>query len=388
MFSKKSTRPMSKNRISQQNKKLMIVGSFNSVELGVIGGIARSCQELIRSDVSKHFQIIKVDSTQKSNPAPIFLYRLVFAFQRFSYFLYCLVRYRPDGVLIFCSDGWSFLEKSIMSLVSRMLGSKSIIFPRAGSLLCFAQRNIWTRLYLKILLLCPNYFLAQGRSWTEFAKECGSFSSSHIIEVPNWTALDKHLKVGRQIITKRSRTNEVIKVLFLGWLEKEKGVFELIDVAKELNEDGYNFELILAGDGSVRNQLNHMVEENQLTSKVKFTGWVTGQEKELVFEQADIFVLPSWSEGFPNALVEAMSFANCPVVTDVGVIQDHLVDRIHARIIPPKNVASLKASLIEVFENVEFRLLLATNAHNIANEKFNKDKSIMLLIKSLNRILN
>ena len=90
MFSKKSTRPMSKNRISQQNKKLMIVGSFNSVELGVIGGIARSCQELIRSDVSKHFQIIKVDSTQKSNPAPIFLYRLVFAFQRFSYFLYCL----------------------------------------------------------------------------------------------------------------------------------------------------------------------------------------------------------------------------------------------------------------------------------------------------------
>ena len=388
MFNTKPSCSPRENNSAQLKKRLLVVGSFKSTQLGVFGGVARSCQELIASEMSERYELVKVDSTQRSNPPPNFFYRLILSARRFVFFIYSLFRYRPDGALIFCSDGWSFFEKSLMCYCARLFRSKSIIFPRAGSLMSFAPLNGLTKAYVKILLFGSSFFLAQGKTWSKFAESYGNFTPSNIVEVPNWTALEEHLSVGQRKILGPTETSKVTKMLFIGWLEKEKGVFELIEVARRLNDEGYDFELIIAGDGSAKEELKDLVQNGSLCGRVIFPGWVTGVEKDALFEQADIFVLPSWSEGFPNALIEGMSFALCPVVTNVGVISDFLVDGVHAKFIPPKDISTFKTSLSELLDNSKLRRKLGTNAYNLAVDKFSKDRAISLLIKNLDKILN
>ena len=356
--------------------KLLIVGSFNASEKGIYGGVAKSCEMMMKSSFASRFIITTIDSTQISNPVPHFVIRSFFAIKRLLLFTGHLISARPNAVLLFASVGASVVEKGTMGWICRLFGIPSLIFPRGGEVIYHAERSMLTFMIIKMSFSGPNIFLCQGERWREFAINKLMYDDDHVALIPNWTATEEHLSIGRN----RSFNNELpINLLFLAWLEEFKGIFELLRVIKNLTDKGYEIKLTIAGGGNAEEKANYFVKQNNLDKIIKFAGWVEGEELNTLLAKSDIFVLPSYNEGMPNAMIEAMAASLAVIVTSVGVIPDYIEDRKHAMLIPPRDEKSLEEALKLVVSDNDLRHELAKNGHNLVKENFSLKPAMKLL---------
>lgn len=358
-------------------QKVLVVGSFRSREFGVVGGIARSCEELMASEFSKRLDVITVDSTQRSNPPPNAIIRAEHSLVRLFVLVYKLVMLRPDCVLLFFSSGMSFYEKMLMGWISKLLGTKVCLFPRAGGLIESSLHNKLIGFLNRMLIRCGDVFLAQGPTWANFAISYCRFKQQNVHIVPNWTASDSYSTLGAErMLTLEAKA--VPTIAFVGWLEVEKGVRELLQACKMLAESGLKFSCVLAGDGTQLDWINEFVTRHDLNGKVVLKGWLHGDELLEHYRNADIFVLPSWKEGMPNSLIEAMSSGLCPVVTSVGIIPDYVRNGEQGLLVEPHSYEALYEALRTLIQSPELQLECAQAAH-ASSMQFDKNRVIPLL---------
>lgn len=108
------------------------------------------------------------------------------------------------------------------------------------------------------------------------------------------------------------------KLLFVGRLVRTKGVYELLEAAKILKEENYSFSLTFIGDGSERGNIEKYVWENKLGKHILVRGKLPYEETQLEFPKHDIFINPSYTEGLPTTVLEALFNNLLIVATDVG----------------------------------------------------------------------
>ncbi|MDC0966635.1 glycosyltransferase [Alphaproteobacteria bacterium] len=357
--------------------KILVVGSFRSRELGVVGGIARSCEELINSDFVERFDIFTVDSSQRANPPPNVYVRSGFALFRLFNFTTKLVRYRPNGVLLFFSSGMSFYEKMVMGWLAKFSGAKVFLFPRAGALMIDSCKSRLLGFFNRVFFRCGDVFLAQGRGWEYYAIEAWGYQEQNTYVVPNWTAANQYYALGAARM-EMVREKRVSTIAFVGWLEVEKGVQELMEACLMLVESGVPFFCVLAGDGTQRAWIEAFIVEHNLDRVVKLQGWLHGEELLEHYRNADIFVLPSWNEGMPNSLIEAMSSGLCPVVTSVGIIPDFLNNGEHGLLVEPRSAQALSDALSSLITTPNLQVSYARAAYALSRQ-FDKNRVIPLL---------
>jgi glycosyltransferase involved in cell wall biosynthesis len=119
----------------------------------------------------------------------------------------------------------------------------------------------------------------------------------------------------------------------------EKGYRHLVDGAARLERTKPDVHWILVGDGELRGELEAQAQRLGLVSHVHFTGWRDDVAEMLAL--ADVFVLPSESEGFGRVLVEAMAMGRPVVATNVGGIPDIVLDGETGLLVEPANAAAL-----------------------------------------------
>jgi glycosyltransferase involved in cell wall biosynthesis len=137
-------------------------------------------------------------------------------------------------------------------------------------------------------------------------------------------------------------------VLFLGRLGQRKGVFDLLKVSCMLAKEFPNFKLILGGDGDIES-CKKFVHENSLENHVDIIGWVSGEEKERLLSTSNVFTLPSYNEGFPMGVLEAMS-AGIPIIASTaGGIPDAITSGVEGTLIDPGDVQALYLALNDAF---------------------------------------
>ena len=115
--------------------KHMIVGAFPKKKNKVFGGVIKSSSMLIDSEPFKYFDIIPFDSSQISNPPPVFIVRFFLSIVRIIRFLYTITSKKPGVILIFFSSGPMEIEKCFMIMFSNLLSVKTLIFLGLGTLL-------------------------------------------------------------------------------------------------------------------------------------------------------------------------------------------------------------------------------------------------------------
>lgn len=355
---------------------ILVVGGFPPSDAKIYGGIVTSCRMLLNSTFSERFKLILIDSTQISNPPPYLLKRLLLSMLRFARFALQLWRKRPDAVLLFTSKGASLVEKGAMAWFARVLGIPSLIFPRGGGLIQDVKNSRFQRIWCRYALQGAERFLCQGPAWKRFAIEEIGFASEKVEIVPNWTASKELLRIGFE--REYCSTKENLDLLFMGWLEKEKGIFELLESCLQLSSRRA-FTLTIAGKGRAELAVRKFVEKNGLADRVVFAGWAEGAEKDALFRKADVFVLPSWSEGLPNAMIESMAAGVAVIVTEVGNIPDVISDGIEAILVSPKDVPALTKALDRMFDLPELRITLAKKGHVFASETFSVECAVSKL---------
>lgn len=368
---------------SSINNKLLIVGSFPLKNSNIFGGIAKSCEILINSTYFDNFKILKLDSSQISNPKPFLFVRLYNAIKRIIKISYIHFIDRPQVVLIFCSDGLSAIEKGLMIFLSKLYGSKVLIFPRAGKLIEQSKSNKTFNNLLKTMFSKADIFLAQGEKWKKFANDFLDISNDKIKIINNWTATEELLNLGANKLI-RNKSN--LKILYIGWLEKEKGINELIHAIRALIHKKYKIELILIGDGSIRNKIEKFIAKNEINKYIKLKGWLKSKEIKNYLKEADIFILPSWQEGMPNSLIEAVSSGIPSIVSSVGVIPNYFRHLENILLIEPKNITNLQESIEVLINDYDLRKKLSHNGVLTAKNFFSEEKSLKYLSKIIKHL--
>ena len=152
-------------------------------------------------------------------------------------------------------------------------------------------------------------------------------------------------------------------ILFLGRVAKDKGLVELIYATKRLSNMGCHFKLKIVGSGELYSELSDMIKTLDLDNVVNLEGPVYNNDKKAdYYKQADIYILPTYHEGFPRTLYEAMIFGTPIITTFVGGIPALMKDKVNCLQIKPKSVESIVEGLYFAFNNYIQMCQFAMNA--------------------------
>jgi glycosyltransferase involved in cell wall biosynthesis len=346
--------------------RVLFVGAFPPPNSPIFGGMVTSCRALLASTFSKRVQLDLLDSTQFSNPPPSLAVRVVLAARRLVRFVRAFEARRPDVVLLFVAVGASIVEKGVMARYARMRGVPTFMFPRGGSIIDACRASSFTRAWARMAFRGAAKIVCQGQAWRRFAIDILGFPSAEVVVIRNWTATRELLEVGAR---REPRRGTPIRLVFVGWLEREKGIFELIDACRQLHPNR-KFTLDIVGDGHASAEALVLVTRHGLNEVVQFRGWLRVPELTQTLTDCDVLVLPSWAEGLPNAVVEAMAARLAVVVTGVGAIPDVITDHRSGLVVTPQDSESLRVALAEVIDDDALRERLAAEAYKIAVRDF------------------
>jgi colanic acid/amylovoran biosynthesis glycosyltransferase len=140
---------------------------------------------------------------------------------------------------------------------------------------------------------------------------------------------------------------EFPRVLCIGRLSKEKGQLLLLDAMNHLACKGINFELVLAGDGEMRGELESLIANHNLQDKVRITGWISSSQVREEILTARALVQPSFAEGLPVVLMEAMALRRPVLTTFVGGIPELVRHGEEGWLFPAGDVEALASTLAE-----------------------------------------
>lgn len=339
----------------------------------IYGGILKSCSIILKSKISKEFEIIKINSSQISNPPPNFFIRSILAVNRIINLLFKLISNKPDASLIFSSDGASALEKGLMIIICNSFKCKTLIFPRAGRLIHQVENSKLMFKIIRSLYSKSSIFLCQGKKWEKFALNVLKIEKKKVKILNNWTATDELIKVGE--LRNYDKKNNSYKLLFVGWVEETKGVFDLIQIIKNLKTKSLDFNLTLVGGGNAEKSLKNYIKKNNLNN-VKLIGWLNSDQLINVYKNHDIFVFPSWYEGMPNALIEAMASGLAVISSSAGVISDNLNNGENALLSPPRENSIFQKNLEKIISDHKLLKRIAINGHKLSKLKFSSSKGM------------
>lgn len=164
-------------------------------------------------------------------------------------------------------------------------------------------------------------------------------------------------------------------VLYFGRIEVDKGLRELLKAVSNLRNYSIPFTLNIVGNGSFASELDKMAEELGLTEMVRIKGPIYDlHEKKSLFLDADIYIIPTYHEGFPRTLYESMIYGTPIITTMVGGIPALMKDKENCIGIQPKSVESIQNALQYAFENYDEMGKLANNATELIKKIIAKDR--------------
>src|SRR5262249_50844221 len=131
------------------------------------------------------------------------------------------------------------------------------------------------------------------------------------------------------------------RLVCVGRLNEQKGQLLLVEAARRLAALGTDFELILAGDGELRAEINSLVARHCLQSKIRIIGRISNERVRDEILAARALVLPSFAEGLPVVLMEAMALGRPVISTFVGGIPELVLPGEHGWLVPAGDVEAL-----------------------------------------------
>ncbi len=160
-------------------------------------------------------------------------------------------------------------------------------------------------------------------------------------------------------------------ILFLGRLDRKKGLERLITAFGQVVDTLPDAVLTIAGSGddSYAAGLQSLVDELELTERVRFAGWVQGAEKRALLGSADVFVLPSFSENFGVAVLEALSYG-VPVIVSDAVALATEVAHAGAGLVVSGDAASLAEGLRSLHQDLGLRRRMSVAGLKLARERY------------------
>lgn len=344
--------------MKNREKKVLLIGS----DLSVKGGITT----VISSFLEHRFDNISI----------LFLPTYVEGSinKRITFFINSMIKYVKKLIKnefniahVHMSYKGSFYRKFIVIKLGKLFGKKIILHLHGSEFEVFYNSsNKMVKGLIKNLFKSSDCIVVLGEKWNKVIAEISPKANIKIfnnsVKIPEVNA---------------KWNSEKFNILFLGVLIKRKGIYELIEAIKILKEDGiiykYNLNFIIGGTGKEEVHIKNLILKYGLSECVQMLGWVNGQMKEELLMKSQLFILPSYNEGLPMAILEAMSYGIPTISTNVGSISELVIDNETGKLIEEITPVDIVNAIKEEINDLEGWKYKSKKCKSIIQDKFSED---------------
>lgn len=346
-------------------------------DLKLPGGVA-NYYKILKLDNIPNISYFTVNSKKQNVFAKVF--RLTLNYFSFSYKVvihsYKLIHLNPS------LGKKSFYRDSLFIIIARLLNKKTLVFFRGWQE--DFEENIkndrFKSFIFNISYAKVNSFIVLSNSFKTKLIEMGVPSTTYFfIET---TVADSSFLKEYNFQKKMITYKEKVIFLFLSRMVKEKGIYIAIDTYKQFlcKFPERQSSLIIAGDGPELNRAKCYVEKLKIP-EIKFIGHVNGDQKKEILLESHILLFPSYSEGLPNAILECMLYG-MPIISRItGGIPDIVKQNVNGFITTSLEPQTFVNFISLLTNDIELYKTMAENNHQMAIEKFTKEKVLNRILK-------
>lgn len=325
------------------------------------GGIA-TYAKILTNRLDSNFQVKRI-ITLKDNNIPNKIITLVFAIIKT---LFYLTGKNKKIAHIHTAENNSFLRKSIFVRLCKFFNVPIVFHLHSGFIEeIFDKLSEREKERIRYIFKLADRNVVLSESWKRWYIK--SIEKRPPLVVYN--GMDDLMTLNDKISKRRNN------ILFLGRLGENKGTYDLIEAFSRVIKIHSDAQLILCGDGEI-NKCKKLVNFLQIYDSVKFLGWIGFEKKRDLLNSSKIFVLPSYKEGLPLSILEAMS-ARLPVIsTKVGGIPEEIEDEKSGFLIEAGDVQALSSTINKILDNDSLCDEIGSNARKRYLKYFTMSKII------------
>ena len=211
----------------------------------------------------------------------------------------------------------------------------------------------------------------------------GNNLTAPVIVIPNGINIQSRdpSKISTADKTEFKRKPDELTIMFMGRLHPIKGLDILSEAFGQLSKSRANVRLVIAGpdEGGYQAEIETLLRKVGALHNTLFTGWIDGDTKATALESADVFVLPSYSEGFSMSVLEAMAYGLPVIISKQCDFPE--VEEAEAGVIINTDADSLTDSLNRLLDNPQRRKEMGARGRKLVQERYNWDNIATQLIR-------
>ena len=318
---------------SQLSSKVLTVGPDYKNHRGGVGAVI--------SVYSKYFEVFNFIPSYKVGS--VFYKSYIFLIGIFKLSVTLISNRRIKIIHIHGASNSSFYRKFIVFFISRYIFRKKVIYHIHGGGFgnFYKKSGNFSRRLIRILINSSDCVITLSQSWYKYFSE--NFNIKKLVVLPNIIDYPHKLE--------RTTNPDILTFLFFGLICEAKGIFDLLNVIENNKEDYKNRLRLLVGGNGETKRLKTLINQNHTSQIVEFLGWVDNDKKSAAFNNSDVFVLPSYAEGLPISILEAMSYGKAIIATDVGGVSEVVRENENGILIEPGNQQQIKLAIDNLLEN-------------------------------------
>ena len=331
------------------------------------GGMTTVVNNYFEYGLENHVELKYIESINDKNLINKFLKEK----KGFIEYLFNVKKY--DIVHIHMASRRSTFRKIKYIKIAKKYNKKVILHIHGGGFKKFYDEecNLKKQKYIKKYLNYCDKVIVLSEEWKKYFEKL--FAKEKITIVYNGVNIPKDYN--KDINNK--------KILFLGRLVKEKGIYELIESIKDLTKEYKDIQLYIGGDGDLE-KLKELVKEQKLENNIIFLGWIDTKTKEKYLKGCSFFILPSYFEAMPVSLLEAMAYKSIVIATNVGGIPQIITNNTNGILIKEKNNTAISNSIRILLNDSSRRKEFSENARKTIEKNFDILKTISEIVNIYN----
>jgi glycosyltransferase involved in cell wall biosynthesis len=333
----------------------------------VKGGIAAVVSGYRGSNLENEYKMIYVESYKDGGK----LTKLIKVINGLIHFIKVLLVDKPELVHIHSSFGPSFYRKMFFIYLATWAQTPIINHIHGADFENFylnaskKKRDLIEKIYNKCTML-----IALSDQWKENLKEIVPIDKIAVIE--NYSVLHKDVVLDR---ANRSLKNQI---LFLGEIGRRKGCYDIPKVVSKVADVIPDVKFVIGGSGEI-DKITKKLKEYRVDKNVTFTGWVRGKDKETVLRESDIFFLPSYNEGMPMSILDAMGYGLPIVSTNVGGIPNIVHNGKNGFVCNAGDIEAFSKGIINILLNEKKCKNFGRRSYELIEQKYSLEKHCSVL---------
>lgn len=347
-----------------------------------VGGMAEVVRQMVGLNLGPRYRVVPFAITCSTSNREWRVCKVIRHLEQSVRLIRAIQREGVRLVHVHTCSGATFYRSAADLLAARQCGCRTILHVHGGAFDRFyAKSSRLARGFIRRVLSAADIAVALSPGWKRTLLSIEPRAKLVVME--NAVRIPPETPV--------RRVGDNCRLLFMGRMDREKGLEELLNAAAVCREAGTAITLTLAGGAGTMggtDTIRREIAARGLADCVQTVGELEGARKEFAYAEADALVLPSHFEGMPIAVLEAMARGLPVIATTVGAIPEVITDQQEGLLVPPVRSDLLAQAIMRLASDSSLRAAMGARARQTAESRFSLDRFEAKIVDLYDRIMH